>query len=354
MGQPQITVAFRKAAETANTRSARGVACVVIKDTAVTGLHTYTRKAQIKESYTDSTFKEVLEEGFTKYGTNTIKVVSIGEDGTIDDVISLIKKVEINYLAFDYELSEEDITKLKAFKELRVKNNMDLQIILAGKEVDDKYFINYASTGLKINNVAMTPERLTIKAAFIFSALPANKSATYFVLDDVTAVDEIEDEDAAADQGKLIILFDGEKFKFGRAVNSMTTLGTEDKPSMKKIKVVENSILVKCDLAKIFRDEYVSLDNNFDNRTLYAGNATEYLRILGQEGVVNKDANNYIEMDVEEMRNYIEKEVGVDTSKMSDTDILKDVDGYLGSHIFPTGNVRYSDAMEDMDMKLFF
>ena len=60
MGQSNIAIDFKQKANTAVSRSARGVACIIAKDTTVEGLHTYTRKQQIKESYATET-KELLE-----------------------------------------------------------------------------------------------------------------------------------------------------------------------------------------------------------------------------------------------------------------------------------------------------
>ena len=71
MGQSNIAIDFKQKANTAVSRSARGVACIIVKDTTVEGLHTYTRKQQIKESYADET-KKLLDICFDRYGTNKV------------------------------------------------------------------------------------------------------------------------------------------------------------------------------------------------------------------------------------------------------------------------------------------
>ena len=53
------------------------------------------------------------------------------------------------------------------------------------------------------------------------------------------------------------------------------------------------------------------------------------------------------------MRDYIEDECGVDTTDMKDIDVLKDAEGLCGSKVFIKGQVRFVDAMEDMDLVLY-
>lgn len=353
MGQPEINISFRKLASTAQARSARGVACIILKDTTVEGIHTYTRTKQIKETYSSDNLS-LLKEGFDKYGVNTIVVYSIKGEDTLENALKLLKKVEINYLACNFELEEADITLLKKFKENRINLNMDLQIV-ATTVANDKLFVNFVSDGIKINGVSIETYRFNCKLAFILASLPMTKSATFYLLDDVTACNEIEDEDTTVEEGKMFITFDGEKYKLSRAVNSMTTLGKEDKECMKKIKVVEGSLLVKGDIYKVFRDNYVGKNNNdYDHRLSFVGAINRYLKALELEGILNKDAENYVALDVEAMRDYIEDECGIDTKDMKDIDILKDVKGDCGSKIFLTGNVNFVDAMEDLDLVLYF
>lgn len=353
MGQPEINISFKKLAETAQIRSARGVACIILKDDIVAGKYTYTRKKQIKDKYTaDNLF--LLQDGFDKYGVNTIVVYSISGEDTLDNALKALRKVEINYLACNWEVAEEENVKLKAFKEDRAKLNMDLQIV-GTNTANDKFFIDFVSTGIKVNDKAIQTYTFNCKLAFILASLSMTESATYYVLNDVTACDDIEDEDATVEAGKMFITFDGEKYKLSRAVNSMTTLGADDKPCMKKIKIVEGSLLVKGDIYKVFRDNYVGKNNNdYNSRIKFIAEVNRYLDNLALEGILNTDAKNYVELDIEAMRDYMEDECGVDTSKMKDIDILKDVDGYCGSRIFLKGNIRFIDAMEDMDLVLFY
>ena len=353
MAMPEINILFKTLAKTASIRSARGVACIVVKDSTVEGKYVYTREKQITQSYDDDNLS-LVKEAFNKYGVTKLVVYAIDKTGgTLADALNNLKKVEINYLACNFALEENDITLLKQFKETRVKNNMDLQII-ANVAADDEYFINFASTGISVNGSAIEPHRFMCKLAFILSSIPQTESATYYVLDDVTAVTEIENEDEAVEQGKIFITFDGEKYKLSRAVNSKTTLAANEKKDLKKIKITEGKIIVKGDIYKVFRDKYIGKCNNdYNDRLSLVSEINRYLTNLAYEGILNIDYDNHVELDVQAMRDYMETEVDTDTSDMKDIDVLKDVEGLCGSKVFIKGQVRFVDAMEDITLVLY-
>ena len=353
MAMPEINILFKTLAKTASIRSARGVACIVVKDSAVEGKYVYTREKQITQSYDDDNLS-LVKEAFNKYGVTKLVVYAIDKTGgTLQDALNNLKKVEINYLACNFALEENDVTLLKQFKETRVKNNMDLQII-ANVAADDEYFINFASTGISVNGSAIEPHRFMCKLAFILSSIPQTESATYYVLDDVTAVTEIENEDEAVEQGKIFITFDGEKYKLSRAVNSKTTLAANEKKDLKKIKITEGKIIVKGDIYKVFRDKYIGKCNNdYNDRLSLVSEINRYLTNLAYEGILNIDYDNHVELDVQAMRDYMETEVDTDTSDMKDIDVLKDVEGLCGSKVFIKGQVRFVDAMEDITLVLY-
>ena len=353
MAMPEINILFKTLAKTASIRSARGVACIVVKDSTVEGKYVYTREKQITQSYDDDNLS-LVKEAFNKYGVTKLVVYAIDKTGgTLADALNNLKKVEINYLACNFALEENDVTLLKQFKETRVKNNMDLQII-ANVAADDEYFINFASTGISVNGSAIEPHRFMCKLAFILSSIPQTESATYYVLDDVTAVTEIENENEAVEAGKLFITFDGEKYKLSRAVNSKTTLAANEKKDLKKIKITEGKIIVKGDIYKVFRDKYVGKCNNdYNDRLSLVSEINRYLTNLAYEGILNIDYDNRVELDVDAMRDYMETEAETDTSDMKDIDVLKDAEGLCGSKVFIKGQVRFIDAMEDITLVLY-
>ena len=72
MGMPEINILFKTLAKTASIRSARGVACIIVKDSKVEGKYIYTREKQITQSYDDDNLS-LVKEAFNKYGVTNIK-----------------------------------------------------------------------------------------------------------------------------------------------------------------------------------------------------------------------------------------------------------------------------------------
>ena len=363
MAMPQININFKTLAQTVVARTERGIACIIVKDANVAGgKYVYTRVKQIKETYNEDNLS-LVKKAFNKYGDKkvVVYVISQADDGmgsmvddeTLEEVLVALKKEQISYLACNFELQQADVDALKIFVEERVANNMDLQVI-TNFAIDNEYFINYVSTGVKINGEAVEPCRMMCELAFVLSATPQTQSATYYVFDDVTAVDELDNEDMVVEQGKVFITFDGEKYKLSRAVNSKVTLNNGEKKDIKKIKIVEGRILVKGDIYRVFRDNYTGkCVNDYNNRLSFVSEINRYLVALAYEGILNIDYNNYVELDVQAMRDYMEDECGVDTTEMKDIDVLKDAECYCGSKVFLKGQVRFIDAMEDCDITLY-
>ena len=147
MGQSNIAIDFKQKANTAVSRSARRVAGIIVKDTKVGGLHTYTRKQQIKEDYATET-KELLKIGFDRYGTNKVLVYSIKDTDTLLNALKVLKKKQFNYMCCDFDLLSGDLDDLKDFAQDRFKANKGV-IIVTNKSVDSEFFVNVKQSGLK-------------------------------------------------------------------------------------------------------------------------------------------------------------------------------------------------------------
>ena len=65
MAMPELNILFKALAKTASVRSARGVACIIVKDSAVEGKYIYTREKQITQSYEEDNIS-LIKEAFNK------------------------------------------------------------------------------------------------------------------------------------------------------------------------------------------------------------------------------------------------------------------------------------------------
>ena len=359
MGQPNIAIDFKQKANTAVSRSARGVACIIVKDTTVEGLHTYTRKQQIKEAYATET-KELLEIGFDRYGTNKVLVYSIKDADTLANALKVLKKKPFNYMCCDYDILDEDIKKLKDFATERFEANKGV-IVVTNKTVDSEFFVNVKQTGLEDKEYTTSPTHFVVETTMRFASLPLNQSMTNKALPYITKCDELDDEDGEANKGNLIIRYDGERYKYGRAVTGLQTVADGKTADMKNVQIVEGMCLVKGDIASEFEEFIGNYDNTDTNRLIFIAEANEYLRQLANEGVLNSKYNNHLEIDVEAMREYIESSVDLqgnqkeahDTSAMTDEEVSADAEGWTDTTVFVKGFIKFTKAIEDLKLNMY-
>ena len=68
----------------------------------------------------------------------------------------------------------------------------------------------------------------------------------------------------------MIIVYDGEKFKIGRGVNSLTTFTATKTEDVRKIKIVEGMDLYMDDIRDTFEEYYVGkVINDYDNKQMF-------------------------------------------------------------------------------------
>ena len=359
MGQSNIAIDFKQKANSAVIRSARGVACVIIKDTKIEGLHTYTRKQQIKEDYAEET-KKLLELGFDRYGTNKVLVYSIKGADTLANALKVLKKKQFNYMCCDFDLLSDDLNDLKDFAEERFKSNKGV-IVVTNKSVDSEFFVNVKQTGLKDKEYETSSTHFVVETTMRFASLPLNQSMTNKALPYVSKCDEFEDEDIEADKGFLIVRYDGERYKYGRAVTGLQAVPDNKTLDMKKVQIVEGMCLVKSDIASEFEVFIGNYDNIDHNRLIFIAEANEYLRQLAKEGILNINYDNHLEIDVEAMRDYMESPVDLqgnvkeahDTSAMSDEEVSIDAEGWTDTTVFVKGFIKFTKAMEDLKLDMY-
>jgi hypothetical protein len=344
---PELIIAYKKLATTAKARSGRSIVALIITDATVTGVKTYTRLQDIKEAYS-TTNLALLKMCFEEYGVSKL-VVACAED--VENGLALLTTVKFNYLAVPV-IEEGDNALIKTFIASKRANKFECQAILADEAAGSEAIINFVSTGIKEGTASTSSTLFTVDLACVFATLDLTKSATYFVFNKVTDVDLVASQDEAVEAGKLFLINDGEKIKLSRAVNSLVTLTGEKKASMKKIKIMKSMDLVNSDLRSIFENNYVGAEtNDYNNKMLLVSDINDYLKELIVQGALNGDGINEVKLDVEAQRIFIEEELEVDTSNMTDTQILH---YNTDSSVFLTGQLSFADSVEDITLNLYY
>jgi len=142
-------------------------------------------------------------------------------------------------------------------------------------------------------------------------------------------------------------LDDGEKVKVARGVNSLHILSGDKTEDMKKIKIIEGMDLMRDDIRSAFENNYIGINNSYDNKVMFVAAINQYFDGLVREGVLYGDAENTADIDVNAQRDWLAQKY--DISEYSDEQIRK---AKTGSYVFVTADITFCDAIEDLKFSI--
>lgn len=356
MGLPEIIISFKKKASDAISRNTRGMAAVLLQDdTTEQFLTPCTRWKDVKKNeWTEESLK-VLKLLF-KGGPRQVLIVRVlRTEGNInlEETLKQILHINIDYLCYP-RYSNKDLGSLRAFITEAHEKGKKVKAVLPGAEADNMHIINFAHGSVTAKWIdeeeplVYTGAEYCCRIAGILAGLPLTQSCTYYVLDEIVDADIPEDPDKEINAGKLIIVFDGEKYKIGRGVTSLQTVTPETPEEYKKIKIVEGMDVIRYDIFSTFEGSYVGkVVNSYDNKQIFVGAINNYLRAM-QNAILNAEAENAVQVSAEGNRQYLE-EHGIDTENMTEQELLE---ADTGSYMFLEGECTFLDASEDLRLNM--
>lgn len=356
MGLPEILISFQQKAVSAVQRSSRGMAAILLEDeTAEQFLTPYRREKDLKKEDWKEDSLKMLKLAFKGSPQKVLAVRMLRKDGAADleGTLKEILPVNIDYLAYPgYAPGQMAVVK-EFLKEAHAKGKK-VKAVLPSCDADCEHIINFATSGITAKweeqeeVLEYTCAQYVCRIAGILAGLPLTQSSTYYPLDEVVDAQLDADPDAAIDAGKLVLVFDGEKYKIGRGVTSLVKT-TEEKPEdLKKIKIVEGMDVLLHDIHTTFEESYVGkVVNSYDNKQMFVGAVNDYFRKI-QGSVLDGNTDNYVEVSAELNREYLEAH-GIDTTDMTEQE-LKEAN--TGSWMFLDGIVKFLDAAEDLKLQM--
>lgn len=353
MGLPEINIEFMSLSVSAIQRSQRGIVALILKDD--------TDDSFDSKEYRDINGVNADSEIWIEENVNCIKqafqgipskVIVERLDTTAEDYSAALTRLagkRWNYLAVPgiEALDVPDIeTQVKTWRD---EDKRTFKAVLPNSDSDHEGIINFATEGIKVGDTTYSASQYTARIAGILAGLPLTRSATYYVLPEVEAITESADPDSDIDNGKLILINDGEKIKIARGVNSLTTTAEGKGDDWKKIKIIEGHDLIKEDITRTFENDYIGkVNNSYDNQVLFITAVNAYLR--GLEGdVLDPAVDNRVTIDVEAQRQAWES-IGTDTSNWDDQKVKE---SSFQSKVFLAGGLKFLDAVEDLELKIY-
>lgn len=349
MKLPQIVIEFNSKAQSIITRSERGVVAVVLKDDTEEALPMATYKSLAEVDFTTMT-EENYQYLKLVFESSPSKVIVVTIPTTEEDYSKALSKLEIykwNYLTVPSADAEASTTISSWIKSQRT-NNKIFKAVLANTNADCEGVINFTTTNIvstTVEDKVFSAAEYCARIAGIVAGLSLDRSLTYYELTDIVSCDLATDPDERVDAGELIVVFDGEKYKIGRGVNSLTDTTNDD---LKKIKIIEGKDMVLEDIKTTFEDNYVGrVINDYDNKQNLVAAIISYFRSI-EGNVLDINYENTCSISAEANREYLESH-GTDTEAMTDVEILQ---ANTGSHVYLNASIKYVDAMEDLDLQI--
>lgn len=363
MGAPSVNIAFIEKSATAIQRGERGVIAMLLKESAVTTAdYTVYSVADIPGTLSDAN-KEAVKQALLGYQTAPKKVLlhlitsaSVDSNG-YEDALTYFATQKFDYLVIPTVETDSKATVVASWIKTQRAAGLTYKAVLPNSASDCEGIVN-VTTGCKNGTTEYTAEAMCARVAGIICGTPLTMSPTYAPLTEMTDCERLSasDLDAAVDAGKFVFMWDGEKVKVCRAVNSFTTTSDKKGDSFKKIKVVDAMDMIKDDIRLTAQDSYIGkYANSYDNKCLLVTAINSYFAGLVRDGVLSSGS---CQIDVDAQRNYFAGKGGkvvVDgeeklLEECSDDDIKK---GNTGSKVFLKAVISILDAIEDVDLDIY-
>lgn len=350
MGLPSISIEFSSKGTSAIQRSERGVVAVILKDNveSITYMQ-YTSIADIDFTAITERNHDYLKLVFSGI-PSMVHVVIIPTSSTdYTQALKKLKDLRWNYLTIPTIEKSDTLTISAWIKEQRDNNKKTFKAILPECNADHEGIINFTTGGITTaDGKKYNANEYCARIAGALAGLSLARSFTYYKLNDIITADVPDNPDERIDSGELIIIFDGDEYKIGRAVNSLTTFVTDKGDDFSKIKIVEAMDLYRDDITQTFHDMYVGkIRNDYDGKQSFVAAVHSYHRSLMPE-VLDSSYNHTAGIDIEAQREFLISK-GEEVSKMTDIQLAQ---GNTGSKVFLKAKIKFVDAMEDLVYKV--
>lgn len=362
MGAPNITIAFYEQAVASIKRGDKGTIAMILVDSSV-------------EELTVSTILDSTDipSGLTDANTKAIKLALVGYQNAPKKIIAVIVAAATGYADalkelenydWDYLVAPTCSTDSKAaeiatwIKSQRDNNYKIYKAVLPNQVADHEGVVNVISGYTDSDGTELTAEQACARIAGIIAGTPMTISCTYAPIPEAQGCPAMTrpEIDTAVDAGKLVLMWDGEKVKIVRGVNSFTTT-TEDKgDSFKKVKLVETMDLIRHDIRKTTEDSYIGkYANTYANKMLLTTAINGYFDTLVRAGIL---ASGSCDIYTAAQRAYLKSHGGSfvmdgETITVEDATELQIRQANTGSHVFLICTISMRDALEDIDIDIY-
>ena len=352
-GLPTLTITFQRAAEDTTSQLRSGVVGVIVRDAEANGVYQLISPTLIPSELGADNIAHIKGafEGSDRGqpGKVVLLVIDTGTEDTsnLEAGLPLLEGVAVDYLAGPPDVTEDELTVLTDWVKAQRKAYKPVKLVRPYRSAgsNDMGIIEVDETDMKDKDGAVTVAEFCARLAGILAGIPVSMSATNVAIPELAGVTKRtkEEQEAAIQAGKLILIHDGIQAKIARAVNSLTTIPKDGAEDWSKIKIVQGMDTISYYLHSTIDSSYVGrYANTYDNKQLLVAAIQDYLTYLESANVL-ASGSSFVEVDYEGQLKWL-TDNKVDTSGMTRQQVLE---AQTGSWVFLRCGGRLVDAMED-------
>ncbi|WP_061294045.1 phage tail sheath C-terminal domain-containing protein [Clostridium botulinum] len=306
---PDINILFKQRAATFTQRG--GVAILILKDDTDKNFNTAEYKTltdlELDEAkYTPTNLQYIKDTLLGK--PSKVVVIRVDVEKEVTDALNIVKNLySTGWISLVSETKTDYDTLVSWIKTRRDTDKKTFKAIVFNPTTPPDY---EGVVGLGNEKVIFKDNTRGEKAGYEFlptllgyiASAGVDTGTTYMAMENLKTVSEPASTNQEIQAGKLILINDENTVKIGLGVNSLTTF-TRDKEDFSLIEVIETMDLVKDDIRKTFKNNYIGkFKNKLDNQMLFISAVNTYFSNLAARDVLDSSYNNESFIDVEAQR----------------------------------------------------
>lgn len=370
LGLPSITIAFKSTSITAIERSQRGIIAMILKEIEVKPAEGVKGNADllkgspyivytttdIPEGLSDKN-KEQIELALMGYQTSPrhILVYIIKADAKdYSDVLISLEHARFDYLVIP-EIKEAETQTISTWiKGMRTVKDKMVKAVLPNSAADFEGVVNFTNSKIVTKAKEFTTAEYCSRIAGIICGTPMTISCTFAPLPEVIDCDKYSKDqmDDKVNKGELFVMFDGEKYKIARGVNSYVTTVQGKNDSFKKIKLIDCMDMIHDDIQKTANDNYLGkYANSYDNKCLLISAIQGYFMQLEIDGLLDRGKNDcFIDLDRQAAYLLSNGDFSKDELATMKTQVLKEAN--TRDKVFLGAKIKILDAIEEITLNV--
>lgn len=346
MGLPKIEIIFKQLAVTAVKRSQLGIVGLIVKEPSKNwDVKVYKDITDIKDTdYTANTV--ALVKDTFEYTPNKVFVFNVGS-GTLTDTLKKVAQERVNWIGLAYDGASGDTATLVSWiKSVRKAGKTYKAVVFNDTKPDNKGIVNLMNSKVTFvdNRGEVDGWQYVPTVLGMLAGLPMTRSATSFLCGNLKDVSIFNDIDDTIDKGGFCLYKDEGDIRVARACTSLQEITQDETEDMKDIIIIESMDLMRDDIYSTFKKWIGKYKNKYDNQVLFFTAINAYFKELEREDILDKEYDNYSEVDVEAQRLAW---LGVGKAEVAEWEDEKVKKTAFKKKVFMKANIKILNAVED-------